>query len=1034
MQAPDHAPADAVYSPDDVAFVAGGAGGGADAAHVRRGIEGAHALFAVEIGRLALRPHAAAICDAKEPADGDVRLLLLLMHLVDKVGLNVATPGPSDDHSPYFEHMGELVRRIDVFCEHVVDEAGGFVVGLRYTFAVMDPTLDIAAGIEATIALNRQRVAEEEKRGKRTHGGGGGGGDDDAGDPWTTSPWKAHLSYLSVHDVAQSVDGQLAAALGPAYRYCIDREADVVGRPLRDRLNPANPQVALGYRARYGAGRHGGAALRLRARHAVSDITGLHSLHWDAPFHLQVAHIAAKFSNPEVFFALPFHTPWKAGRVAATPGARLAATALLRKRTLWEYKEYTDLEHLTREMGERWQRLAGAAADAAPRDRDALRRECEGTLAAVLRSRASRLPAVVKAIMGHVEANPGLAAAPPPVPPEPQGLDAFGRWLIAKVEAVRSDGGIVAHLRNFMRSDLVAFAALRRDRNLLCPVMLSRGIRGSGKSEQSQQCLGRHVNGRRAGYTSAKSLYVHDRDREKEEYFPKDGWCHSYDEMPASLTSERVGLSGSEKEENAMYKEMLSSGKVSWEVMSQWGAGTKRKSQHGVVSCYCGILINSNKKIRFSDSMASRIRVQEFLGNHRKTVRKMIGTGGGACDARAAARNAAWKARGRASEKNQLIVHEYLRATGGADRTVDVSAAAHLAENFFDAYEARTGLVATARDKELYLMYCYCMCLWYETDRATEHPGGTPLRHADGRPVAFVVSESMAVAVLTLFDSTYYRHMHTKVAVAFDELARAAAESLQPHGGKRRRLGGDFVRGSQHASEGGLLAADQPQDVYAHPRNANGVYDERYAYLPNTSMAQLAHALRLRLDASVEQVSDALDEMRERKAADGTPHMRVETRAAGVPSVSMSVQYLKEADAAVDRPHAVMADVLAHVLSYPSQRPHKNIVTLWTLEPQRPGAADPSMGNDLLEVLEVRRGGRKFALSRGPAADHRGAAPRELQPDQTLDEYVRAEYERAHRLGYVEPLDRSGEGPCTYPWAALAACDRRGGTAAVMVE
>ena len=37
------------------------------------------------------------------------------------------------------------------------------------------------------------------------------------------------------------------------------------------------------------------------------------------------------------------------------------------------------------------------------------------------------------------------------------------------------------------------------------------------------------------------------------------------------------------------------------------------------------------------------------------------------------------------------------------------------------------------------------------------------------------------------------------------------------------------------------------------------------------------------------------------------------------------------------------------------------------------------------------------------------------------DEFVRDEYERVHKLGYVEPVDCSGEGPCAYPWAALAA-------------
>ena len=1011
-------PADVVYAPSDAIFADSPTMGSRSGNLVRAGVTSAHALFAVEIPRCAMRPHSTAICDAKSPEDGDVRLLLALMHLVHNVGL-CNTAGPSPDNSPYFDKAdGRLERRVAVFCEHVLDPDHGYAKKLRYIFAVNDPSVDLACGFMALIAANQARRAEEEKAAARRGGAGRRGGGDDADEE--APPWKCHTGFYSVHDVAQLVDVQLAAAAeerGAPYAYSIDNEQRVLGLPLNDRDNPANVQVVLGFTSRYA----GAGALQLRGEHVVSEITGLHSLRWPHPYDKQVAFIASKWCNPETFFALPFHSVWRGmgGRKPVPAAVRLAATTHLRKRTMWSWKEFTDLEHMQKEVQEKWQKLDRNDTRAV----DALRRECEFMLGNILRSRASRLPLVVKTIAQNAEKEvleSGEVTRPDAVPSEPAGLSHFGRWLVERFTAIKRDGNIVAHLRNFFRSDLVAFAALRRDRNLLCPVVLSRGIRGSGKSKQSQEVLKRHVNAKRAGYSSAKSMYVHDRDRNTEEYFPKDGWCQSFDEMPGTLTNEKVSGGGAEREENSLYKEMLSSGVCSWEVLGSWGANTKRKSEHGTVSCYVGVLINSNRRIKFTDSMASRIRVQEFTANNTKLIRKMVGNGGDGPDA--VRRQRHWHRQGRVAEYNFVWFVEYLRATGGADRSVDLTVPALLGENFFEEYERATGgrYIATARDKELYLMYCWAMCVWYETDRACAEPGGTPMRYADGRPVAFVVSEDIAVAVLTLFTSTYYKHMHSKVACAFDGLARETSASQQRRC-KRQKL---WIRGSQHESEqgSGMASVDgapfgDTGDPYEHPRDATGTYDEAYAVVYGMSIPQLAYKLRGRLSVSVEQVQDALAEMRELKDDDGRPIMQVETRAAGRPTVAMSVDYLAQAQATVDRPHAKMAEVLQRVLSYPTQR-NRNVVTTWTCEKQR-GAS--SVGADLLEVLSVGPGTRKFVMSQTGSGKGGKLLSSSSNNGQTLDEFARARYERRYRLGHTEPTDRGDEAETFYPWAALSA-------------
>ena len=79
--------------------------------------------------------------------------------------------------------------------------------------------------------------------------------------------------------------------------------------------------------------------------------------------------------------------------------------------------------------------------------------------------------------------------------------------------------------------------------------------------------------------------------------------------MCAHLVSDSVKVGGQEKEENAVAKEAMTSGTVSWEILGSWGQGvSKRKTRKGTVSCYNATTINSNKQVRFTESMLSRIR------------------------------------------------------------------------------------------------------------------------------------------------------------------------------------------------------------------------------------------------------------------------------------------------------------------------------------------------------------------------------------------------------------------------------------------
>ena len=499
---------DVVYGPADLGYGSDGA------ARVIEGARGAHALFCVEIKRSELRPHAKAICDAKDPESPSVQLLMLLMHVTNKVGLcNVEGAkeheGAEDDVSAYFKHETQgFKRRIDVFYEHVIHAQQPQPIAVRYTFVVNDPTVNVAMGIAEVMARNLKAARLRDKCTKARR-------PDDVDEK--PPPWHAYRHFTSVHDLAQVIDAQLREQA-----CCIDNEALLLGTELNDHDNPANVHQVLGYKARFGP--HG---TGIAAQYSTEVATGYHNLRWHPPYSRNVCHVPHKFTDPEIFFALPFCSVWLGGvREAPDPVARLAATARLRKRAEWLWKEFTDLEHLKTELE---QQLANDEHFAAHNQLDErLRRACERKFWEVIDSGASRMPLVVKTILDGAAADgdEGVLSAPPPTQvagTSLRGLSRFGRWLAGKFDDIYACGGIVAHLREFMRIDLVAYAALRRERNVLAPFIISRGIRGSGKSMHRETCLRRHRNGKRCGYQSAKSRFVHDRDRENEVYFPFDG-------------------------------------------------------------------------------------------------------------------------------------------------------------------------------------------------------------------------------------------------------------------------------------------------------------------------------------------------------------------------------------------------------------------------------------------------------------------------------------------------------------------------------
>ena len=494
-------PCDLIYSPKDLVFedYEGDDGPG------DHRIEGACSLFSVELLRSELRPHASAICDSKHPDEGTTQLLMLIFYVIDNISLCNIVTGNSEDadpnEKPFFNHptRGKLPR-VDVFYEHMFHDDFSFSVGLRYTFVVYDPTVDIAIGISEVIKRNQrdraalmQKAARSERR-------------NIDGEIVAHPPWEAHKNFFSVHDVAQLIDRQKSNGLPEI----VDDERNTLGLELYDVLNPANPMVSLGYLARYSPS-------DLRSNHNVDPATGLHSLSWPLPWNRNVVHIANKFYDPEIAFSLPFASIWTdTPRLLHPQSDRLEATVRLRKRKDFQYKESTDLEHLKKEVEIMWKCNTG--------DKEYLRSQCENKFWQVINSGASRLPMVVKKIIrGACEDESKYGSVTtriPPIPTQPAGLDTFGRWLIQKFNNIQDCGGIVAHLAHFFRMDLVAYCALRRGRKLIAPVLISRGIRGSGKSEQREQCICRHRNAKRAGYKSAKSLYVSDRDALNEEYFP----------------------------------------------------------------------------------------------------------------------------------------------------------------------------------------------------------------------------------------------------------------------------------------------------------------------------------------------------------------------------------------------------------------------------------------------------------------------------------------------------------------------------------
>lgn len=922
-------------------------------------VEGAHALFFVDVPKSALRPHAKAICDAKDPDSSDIQLLLLFMHLVHNIGL-CFVDGPKEEATAYFEHATHgKMRRIDVYYEHLIHPAHNFSVGLRYTFVVNDPLVDMAVGIAEIIRRNvkaNAQLAEKKNRGMRKQDV------DDEPEP----PWKSYLCYTSLHDVAQAIDFQLRH--GPD---CIDAEDELLALELHDRNNPANPAQALSYARRYTPG---GAFV---CKYFTDEATGHHSLIFDSPYSRNVVHVAHRFSAPEIFFALPFCSVWiGTPRQEPDPMERLEATVRLRKRTEFQWKEFTDTEHLQREVA---QYVEGRDLD------DALRRECEDKFFEVMSSRASRLPLVVKTVLAGVDEDGDARTDPTPthstgVPLT--GIDDFGRWLIAKFDAIYASGGIVAHLRHFLRLDIVAFSALRRARNMLAPFIISRGIAGSGKSMQREQCLKRHRNGKRCGHMSGKSRFVHDRDREQEIYFPLDGFYESFDEAPAHLTAERSGPE--DREENSVEKEMVSSGMLSWEVLSSWGYKTKRRSTRGTVSCYIGRSVNSNKSLNFTASMQSRVRVQEFFRKNVKAIRRLVGT---ECNKEAKERKAHWYQQGHISERNIMLAHEFMRANPH-DRGVDLTAAAQIADNFFDAMEAETNdACATARDKELFLVFCHCVCLWYYVDISCSG-GGTALRYANGEVVQYVCTEAMAVAVLSLMDMEYVHEMDSKIAVAFSQEAHELYEGER--GGKRRRTAK-------------ITDAFQQWD-YVHAATDTGCYDERYAVVTNCSLTALAHTLGTRLHASVEQCTDALARLRRLTRREGgkqLPVLKAERATHNKSaSVAVLVSYLRWAHSTVIKPHKKMKEILAKVLSYPSQK-KRSYVTCWTL-----GGTHPKYkmaGERLLELLPVNAGKRELRVFSA------NGTVEVLGKQWTLDEMALYGYSKKWDLPYHAPVVPVGQ-------------------------
>ena len=365
---------------------------------------------------------------------------------------------------------------------------------------------------------------------------------------------------------------------------------------------------------------------------------------------------------------------------------------------------------------------------------------------------------------------------------------------------------------------------------------------------------------------------------------------------------------------------------------------------------------------------------------------------------------------GHVAEKHIVTAHEYMRANT-ADRCVDLTAAAQLADNFFDELEAETGEVATARDKELFLVYCHALTVWYYSELSGSEVGGTPLRHADGRVVQWVCTEEMAASMLSLMDMTYYYHMDSRVGVAFSDIANADAKGEPP---SKRHKPNKMTNYTQRQYL-------HPQAYVSQHAYGGSAEDERYAVLNNCSMQQLYHRLHETMHASVEQVSDAVKRVRNltMSVKPGEPPvrvMKVNPISRGTPSVSMLIAFLNKAHREVRRPHAQMKEVLQRVLSYPSQQARR-YVTMWTL--QGTDARAPLAGAQLLETMDVGPGARELCLKTSAVGDHAT-----VLGSWTLDAYASYHYAQHFNLDYEAPPPPA-TAPCAYPHEAMEAAVQR---------